>query len=178
MKFIFPLAIVAIMMTGCRNSRKTQENHKGHDQVMSAMPSASAASVNLKDDKLNAVYQHYVDLTKSLTDGNAAAARLAALAIETGAKRITGGAKLTSDAAEITLASDIAAQRKSFASLTDNLISLLKETGLDSGKLYVSHCPMALNDKGAYWVSNSKEIRNPYFGENMLNCGSVKEVIN
>jgi len=54
---------------------------------------------------------------------------------------------------------------------------LVKDSGLESGELYVAHCPMALNDKGASWVSNSKEIRNPYFGESMLTCGSVKETL-
>lgn len=42
-------------------------------------------------------------------------------------------------------------------------------------KLYVIHCPMAFEGKGAYWISDTKVIKNPYFGSKMLNCGSVKE---
>jgi Cu(I)/Ag(I) efflux system membrane fusion protein len=34
---------------------------------------------------------------------------------------------------------------------------------------------MALNDKGAYWLSEFEEIRNPYFGDAMLTCGEVVE---
>jgi Cu(I)/Ag(I) efflux system membrane fusion protein len=30
-------------------------------------------------------------------------------------------------------------------------------------------------DTGAYWISDSKEIRNPYFGDAMLTCGEVKK---
>jgi Cu(I)/Ag(I) efflux system membrane fusion protein len=42
-----------------------------------------------------------------------------------------------------------------------------------SETLYVQHCPMADNNKGADWLSTEKEIRNPYFGESMLTCGEV-----
>jgi len=36
---------------------------------------------------------------------------------------------------------------------------------------------MAFDGKGGYWLSNSKEIRNPYFGDIMLACGEVTEVL-
>lgn len=35
----------------------------------------------------------------------------------------------------------------------------------------------APNGKGAYWLSESEEIKNPYYGEVMLTCGETKEVI-
>jgi Cu(I)/Ag(I) efflux system membrane fusion protein len=34
---------------------------------------------------------------------------------------------------------------------------------------------MAFDNKGAYWLSNVSEIKNPYFGEKMLTCGSVQD---
>ena len=40
--------------------------------------------------------------------------------------------------------------------------------------MYKQFCPMAFNDQGGYWLSNSKEVRNPYFGDKMLKCGMVK----
>ena len=57
------------------------------------------------------------------------------------------------------------------------MITLLKKDGLSNGEVYVQYCPMAFNDKGASWISSSKEIRNPYFGDKMMNCGEVKETI-
>jgi hypothetical protein len=34
------------------------------------------------------------------------------------------------------------------------------------------------NDKkGAIWLSETKEIKNPYYGKKMLTCGNVKEEI-
>jgi len=42
-------------------------------------------------------------------------------------------------------------------------------------KLYRQYCPMAFQNKGAYWLSSEKKIMNPYFGDKMLHCGVVKE---
>jgi Cu(I)/Ag(I) efflux system membrane fusion protein len=39
--------------------------------------------------------------------------------------------------------------------------------------VYKEYCPMAFDNKGAYWLSESEEIRNPYFGKSMLTCGEV-----
>ena len=43
--------------------------------------------------------------------------------------------------------------------------------------IYIQHCPMADNNKGADWLSLNKAIKNPYFGDKMLHCGSVIKVI-
>jgi hypothetical protein len=43
--------------------------------------------------------------------------------------------------------------------------------------LYHDHCPMARNNQGALWISELKEVKNPYFGAEMLECGRVEEVI-
>ena len=40
--------------------------------------------------------------------------------------------------------------------------------------LYLSFCPMAFGNKGGYWLQDSKEIKNPYFGSKMLKCGEIK----
>ena len=45
-----------------------------------------------------------------------------------------------------------------------------------SGKIYKDFCPMAFGN-GAHWLSSIEDIRNPYYGANMINCGKVAEVI-
>ncbi|MFD2202747.1 efflux RND transporter periplasmic adaptor subunit [Shivajiella indica] len=71
--------------------------------------------------------------------------------------------------------SDLEDQRKHFETLSDNLINAVEYFGVESDTLYRQYCPMAFRDKGAYWLSSEKEIRNPYFGDMMLTCGEVKE---
>ena len=43
--------------------------------------------------------------------------------------------------------------------------------------MYVDHCPMAANGKGANWLSTEKTIKNPFYGDKMLSCGSVEQTI-
>ncbi|MET3114967.1 uncharacterized protein YdaL [Pedobacter sp. CG_S7] len=180
LKTILTLSFVTLL-AACSDNQPKEESHEGHNHGTEAQAVASVSStattVSIKDDNLNAVFQHYQKLTNALTEGNVAEAKVAAVAIETGAKEIQSGSTLAFTAAKITNAVDLETQRTTYADLSKEFIDLLKITGLGSGELYVAHCPMALNDKGATWVSNSKEIRNPYFGESMLTCGTVNETI-
>jgi Cu(I)/Ag(I) efflux system membrane fusion protein len=41
--------------------------------------------------------------------------------------------------------------------------------------LTLAFCPMAFNDKGAYWLQKSSEVENPYFGSQMFHCGDIKK---
>lgn len=183
LKSVLTLGVVGLL-AACGNGQSGNtehaDNHEGHNHAteeQSSTQTTPPASVNLKDDKLNAVYQHYIHLTTALTNKDAAEAKIAAAAIEAGAKETEGGASIASAAAKITSAPDLEAQRREYSALSNDFIALVKKSGLNSGELYVDYCPMALNDEGAYWLSNKKEIRNPYFGDEMLTCGSVKETI-
>ncbi len=70
----------------------------------------------------------------------------------------------------------IADKRIQFDALSKAMYALVKDFGASS-TLYKEYCPMAMNDKGAFWLSAGHEIRNPYFGEKMLECGEVQEVL-
>lgn len=65
-------------------------------------------------------------------------------------------------------------QREHFDMLSKDIYQLVKTFGAGQ-KLYYDHCPMYNDGKGAYWISETKEIRNPYFGKSMPSCGAVKE---
>lgn len=69
---------------------------------------------------------------------------------------------------------DIARQREYFALLSKHMSDLVGRFGTNR-KLYLDHCPMYDGGKGATWLSATKEIRNPYYGEEMLSCGSVQK---
>jgi Cu(I)/Ag(I) efflux system membrane fusion protein len=65
-------------------------------------------------------------------------------------------------------------QRKAFHTLSDRLIEAVGKWGTGGKKLYKDHCPMAFDGEGADWLSEFEAIKNPYYGEEMLECGSVK----
>ena len=75
-------------------------------------------------------------------------------------------------------ASTIDVQRERFANFSQALYESIKSFGITGEEAYYQYCPMANDNQGAYWLSDSKEIRNPYFGDKMLTCGSVKETLN
>lgn len=66
-------------------------------------------------------------------------------------------------------------QREHFASLSKDVSDLITLFGT-SQKLYQDYCPMFNEGKGAIWISEAKAIKNPYYGNKMLTCGSVKKV--
>jgi Cu(I)/Ag(I) efflux system membrane fusion protein len=68
-------------------------------------------------------------------------------------------------------------QRLYFKDLSDGMINLSHYYGVPEDVVYVQHCPMAFDDQGADWLSTEEQIRNPYFGDQMLKCGKTLEVI-
>lgn len=183
---VIPFA-AALILSACGSNENTETkttqqehkmlDHKQMDHNKINNPTSASQKITLKNDNLNAVYQHYIHLTTALTNSDAAEAKVAANAIEAGAKELKGGNKLATTASQITASADLEVQRRMYSDLSNEMIALAKKSGLSEGELYVEYCPMAMNNKGAYWMSNSKEIRNPYFGEKMMTCGEVKETI-
>lgn len=72
---------------------------------------------------------------------------------------------------------DLEKQRTAYAQFEDGLYRSVKAFGITDKPIYRQYCPMALNNKGSYWLSDKEPIRNPYFGDQMLTCGETKEVI-
>lgn len=74
-------------------------------------------------------------------------------------------------------ADDIVLQREHLLSLSNDITGLIEKVGTGGLQLYQDFCPMYDNGKGGTWISETKEIVNPYEGTKMLNCGSVKKVL-
>ena len=182
---VFPKMIIAtlpLLLAACGNSSEKQTAKA--DSVKAGMVAhnhdslqqAAAKAVVIKDASLNALYGQYQELTKALISGDERAATVASNALAAGAQQLkeTAVAKMAS---EITTASGLEAKRALFAGLSNDMIAKVKKAGIQQGTLYVDFCPMALNDKGAHWLSAEKEVKNPYFGEQMMNCGNVEDSI-
>lgn len=67
-------------------------------------------------------------------------------------------------------------QREHLAFLSEDLKDLIALLGTPQ-KLYQDHCPMFNDGKGAIWLSETKEIKNPYYGSKMISCGKVEKTI-
>jgi hypothetical protein len=73
-------------------------------------------------------------------------------------------------------ANDIDHQREHFEMMSKDVYDLVRAFG-GGQTLYHDHCPMANDGKGAMWLSEMKEVKNPYFGGKMNECVKVQELI-
>jgi Cu(I)/Ag(I) efflux system membrane fusion protein len=78
-------------------------------------------------------------------------------------------------AAKIKGSKDISSARTHFSSLSSQVIQLTETYRLTKSVVYKDYCPMAFDNKGGYWLSETEDIQNPYFGASMLTCGEVKQ---
>lgn len=77
---------------------------------------------------------------------------------------------------KMTQSRDIENLRSHFADFSVVVTEVVKRYGGGiKESIYRFHCPMALNNKGAYWLQDHPDTRNPYFGASMLKCQDLKE---
>jgi len=74
-------------------------------------------------------------------------------------------------------APEIDEKRMHFEHIAEAFINTARTLGAIGQEFYVAFCPMFDDDRGAYWLSEFEEIKNPYFGSMMLRCGEVTETI-
>ena len=67
-------------------------------------------------------------------------------------------------------------QREHFVMLSKDMYDLVKAFGSEQ-VLYKIFDSMSNDGKGAFWLSETKEIKNPYMGKAMLNSGTIQEEI-
>lgn len=102
--------------------------------------------------------------------------RTASMAAEHAAGDARSLAQKLADAAVKLKDQPIAGQRKAFVAVSDAAIELARRAKLSQHpSLYVMHCPMAFEDKGANWMQREEELANPYYATQMKRCGEVVE---
>ncbi len=178
---IYNLLLSMLFLTACSNNDNKTANNEAD--------SVKKEEKIVKSHPTGAILAAYLKLKNELSadnDQNAAKAGdelLAALnAFDTASLSAEQQKKLTEindDAKEHAAhiganVGNIVHQREHFDMLSKDMYDLVKLLG-SSELLYVDHCPMYNNNKGAIWLSEVKEIKNPYMGKAMPTCGSVKE---
>jgi len=137
------------------------------------------------------IVDHYLHIKNALANDNATEAASGSKAMEAALGKIdksilTAEQKVAYDKMEESLkagsafiaksSNDIKQQRVQFVTLSEVVYDLVKKFG--AGRpMYHDHCPMARDNQGAMWISEVREVKNPYFGSEMPTCGTVEEVI-
>ena len=156
-------------------TRSTDEagRYLGLSSQTEAPPKANPALAKSLEDLIKS----YLPLSKALADDAPVKAQTAAREFSKASAQLPlpEQAKFFREHADnLAEGSEIEKQRELFQMISNRLISLVRSHGLDQvGSAYVVHCPMVAQGKGGDWLSNVPEVLNPYFGDTMLNCGSV-----
>ena len=193
MKNIIPgIAIIAITTVAC-NSSSSEINNKNNDttQAKNSSTTQSDKPDAKVDRSMKEMVSQYLQIKNALANDNGKDAAKAGNAfVESMDKMdknsLTGEKKkrwddLADDAKEMAEhidknGSDIEHQREHFDMLSVDMYDMVKTFGAGQ-TLYKDFCPMYNNKKGASWLSETKDIKNPYLGKTMPTCGSVKEEI-
>jgi hypothetical protein len=139
----------------------------------SAANNQPSASPKVFMEPVQSVYDNYITVQGALVQDSLKGVSTAATAM---AKAIQGDSmkmlspKLAQQAETLARAKDLAAARDAFKSLSDSLISYLKEQKVSGEGYFIVYCPMAK----ASWLQTGKTILNPYMGTSMVHCGQIK----
>ncbi|MBW1295490.1 DUF3347 domain-containing protein [Aquimarina litoralis] len=178
--------IAAVLVASCAKEKKekqesrknlpaTEEVHIDGDKDLDITESKS--EVIFDNEVVDKVYAQYLMIKKGLVNSNAKLVQQEAKKMEELLGDSEENKQLNATVKLISLTKEIKKQRDFFVTLTSETEKLINKSAITSGEVYKQFCPMAFDGNGGYWLSNSKEIRNPYYGNQMLKCGSVNETI-
>lgn len=199
---ILAMALITLTATSCKETKKENSNEDGHHTEMGSEDahkheegSMNSSDKMIMDDgqktsKSTLLVANYLELKDALVadnkDGAAKAGGRMVSAFNSfdissypseqqeELKDIIEDAK---EHAEHIEKSPIDHQREHFDVLSKDIIDLIAITGTER-TLYQDFCPMYNNNKGAQWLSATKDIQNPYYGSKMMTCGSIQKQIN
>ena len=163
-----------------QEGEEMQMGHEGHSSMGSTMKMEFSQEVQ---DEFADLLEVYLNLKDALVTSNREQTQKLAQKGAGMASEIidmpmddmgkTHMSKLAEQLTDMASKEDLDGQRGGFVLLSQNMIQIGQQMQSLDTKLYVQHCPMANNDKGANWLSLEEKIRNPYYGDAMLTCGSV-----
>jgi Cu(I)/Ag(I) efflux system membrane fusion protein len=181
-------------MPGMDMPGDTKSNDSKKNVQAGSSPAGKPAKMNVSMDftmQLNTVFDQYIILKDALVLSDAVKTKQAAQKVQQAIakadmKLLKGDAhvqwmeilgNLDKQIKLVISSGKIEDQRKAFSGFSDQFYKAVKNFGLMGKTAYYQFCPMANNNKGAYWLSESKTIQNPYFGDKMLTCGETKETL-
>ncbi|RZK38326.1 MAG: DUF3347 domain-containing protein [Pedobacter sp.] len=174
MKPYFLIAILAVLMA-CNSSENKSTDNK--DTTSTNAVESVNVQPTFTDKQVARIYADYIVLKDALVATKQDDAKVAAQTLSESLSQYAGCEHTALTATKIKNAKDIAAQRNEFTSLSNDVIALFKNASIEGGTIYVQRCPMANKGEGGEWLASEKQIRNPYYGDEMMECGAVLEEI-
>jgi hypothetical protein len=174
LKISMAAMLLLVSLTNAQEKEKMNHDHSKMNMDEMGKDNMQMAP-EFNSQQLSVSYEYYINIKTALVNSDSNEAKKGAIMLSGSLKEAKGYESAGKAAKNIENAADLKSQRIAFSELSDAMAVLVKGN-LKSGMIYKDFCPMAL-DGGAYWLSSEKNILNPYFGDKMLKCGSVKEVL-
>ena len=189
---IIGISIAAVTFASCNNNASDQKKEMDVKKDSSANEMQSNTTQTQNETPIHGILTRYLQVKNALAEDN-------------GNDAASGGKAITEEMAKLNKTSLSIAQKKAYDAVADDIKENAEHINENSGKLdhqrehfemlsqdmydlvksfdgtqklYKDFCPMANDNKGAFWISETKEIKNPYLGKKMPTCGDVKEEIN
>jgi hypothetical protein len=172
-------AIGTLSFISCTNSTKKTEKEPEIvtvDVTEKQTYIAANTEVKFNDPKVATVYQGYINLKTALVNSDVNSTADEAGRLKTALTDAGANEEVLLAVQSMTESTDVETQREEFVLITETVEGML-DGAIESGVVYKQYCPMAFDFKGGYWLSNSTEINNPFFGDKMLRCGKVTSKI-
>jgi Cu(I)/Ag(I) efflux system membrane fusion protein len=178
-----------------KSGGKKMTGHEGHLGMQETSMESKSNTVSMMEMKLPEAFQimfqsalkPYLKMKDAFVDSHASQVSVLAKATAKKLKAIEvsdlckmGKSQLSKSIEMLDAISsnpDLENQRTHLVVLSENMVALAMNIKSPIETLYVQKCPMANSNKGAVWLSTEKEVKNPYYGDTMLTCGSVIEEI-
>lgn len=193
--FLAPEGAYTNLPECCRYDREAKPIVKTRELAMGTThPDHAKLSLDTEEtftgQPLDAVYNSYFALKDALvnTNGEAASASAKVLVAAIGKVNMADLPPdvhnawmqvlddLKQSAQEIADTTDVARQRDQLNTLSTAIYAVMR-ISKPGNTIYYQFCPMANSGKGANWLSRDETIANPYYGSQMLRCGSTVETL-
>ncbi len=196
-KIIFGITISAIAFTACNSDKSKSDINQNNmtKDTSTARSQTNDTTAVIKEAKatvsIKEIVNNYLQLKNVFTKDNSTDAATAGTTLEAAFTNFDNTSlaadqkktfeDIADDAREHAEhigknGGNIAHQREHFEMLSKDMYDLVKAFG-GGQVLYKDFCPMYNKGKGAFWISETKEIKNPYLGKDMPTCGVVKETM-
>ena len=168
--------LLAIGLSSCVDNKGKQsvEINTPKEVKKAEEKTADVADQDFIDGMTGKIWHNYLEIKMALTNADADQVQDVSQSMVASFSEERG--ELKAIAQQLSETGELEKQRELFAAFTEKAGSMF-EDALSGGTIYKKFCPMAFDNKGAYWYADIEEINNPYFGDKMPNCGSVKKTI-
>ena len=194
--FQLAMSLTLVALIASCGGKKTEATEQHEHMAATETPEVLTTEVKVFENvdasvktQINGLLTNYFEVNKALIEDNNDGAKSAAKTFADNLakfdmSKLVGEqmdfyhiqlAKISSSLKSISESVDIEESRTQLSTVSEGMYALVKAYHSNEAELYYQFCPMAKNNEGAYWISDTKEVINPYMGQRMLNCGMTKE---